>query len=569
MTQQQEPSDGHDWVARTADTVLAEADLRAPGRPVVCASGISPSGPIHLGNLRELMVPHLVADEIRRRGRECVHLLSWDDYDRLRRVPAGMPREFAEHVGRPLSGVPDPDGGYPSWAERFKAPVRAAMAALGIEVHEISQTERYTSGAYTDQILRALDERARIDAILGQYRTKERAADPDGSSEADPAGAGRSSPETYYPYKAYCHRCGRDTTGIDAYDRAGARIAYTCASCDYRGEVDLRGGNSGKLVWKADWPMRWAYEHVTFEPAGADHSSPGSSFTVGSQIVRDVYGAEPPVYLGYAFVGGSGMAKMSSSTGGVPTPVDALRILEAPILRWLYTRRLPSQAFTIGFGAEVTRLYDEWDRLRSRVADGTAASWESVVLTRSTGTAQHALPAPEHPVPFRVLASLLDITGGDDAQLERILRSVDAASADVRLADVEPRLGLARAWVAEQVPASDRTHVRTEADQAMLASLAADDLAALELLLEGLAADWSLDGLTRLVYSVPKLRLGLTADAAPTPEVKQAQKSFFRLLYRLLVGAERGPRLPTLLLSIGEERVRALLGGVRQPVLDE
>ena len=56
----------------------------------MCASGLSPSGPIHLGNLREVMTPHLVADEIRRRGRDCVHLISWDDYDRFRRVPGSV-----------------------------------------------------------------------------------------------------------------------------------------------------------------------------------------------------------------------------------------------------------------------------------------------------------------------------------------------------------------------------------------------------------------------------------------------------------------------------------------------
>src|SRR4051794_7318250 len=81
---------GGDWVARLADEVVAEADRRAAGRTIVCASGISPSGPIHLGNLREVLTPHLVADEIRRRGRDVVHLLSWDDYDRFRRVPAGI-----------------------------------------------------------------------------------------------------------------------------------------------------------------------------------------------------------------------------------------------------------------------------------------------------------------------------------------------------------------------------------------------------------------------------------------------------------------------------------------------
>src|SRR4051794_5042619 len=79
-----------DWVARLADEVIAEADRRAPGVTIVCASGISPSGPIHLGNLREVLTPHFVADEIRRRGRDVVHLLSWDDFDRFRRVPAGI-----------------------------------------------------------------------------------------------------------------------------------------------------------------------------------------------------------------------------------------------------------------------------------------------------------------------------------------------------------------------------------------------------------------------------------------------------------------------------------------------
>ena len=80
------------------------------GQAVVVASGLSPSGPIHLGNLREVMVPHLVADEIRRRGVECVHILSWDDFDRLRKVPADVDPSWAEHVGKPLTSVPAPPG---------------------------------------------------------------------------------------------------------------------------------------------------------------------------------------------------------------------------------------------------------------------------------------------------------------------------------------------------------------------------------------------------------------------------------------------------------------------------
>src|SRR5690606_31388732 len=154
-------------------------ERRAPGGPIVCASGLSRSGPIQLGDLREVMTPHLVADEIRRRGHACVHLLSWDDYDRFRRVPAGVDPSWAEHIGKPLSRVPAPPGSpHPNWAAHFRAPMDRAMIDLGIQVRGISQTEMYTSGAYRDQILLAMRERSRIDAILDKYRTRGRGPSP-------------------------------------------------------------------------------------------------------------------------------------------------------------------------------------------------------------------------------------------------------------------------------------------------------------------------------------------------------------------------------------------------------
>src|SRR5262249_14600566 len=156
--------------SRFADEVIAEAERRAPGKTIVCASGLSPSGPIHLGNLREVMTPHLVADEIRRRGLPVEHVLSWDDYDRFRRGTAGPAPARAAHIGRPLTSVPPPPGSpHSSWAEHFKVPMAAALADLGVEFRPISQTQMYTSGAYTEQILTAMRERARIDAILDRY----------------------------------------------------------------------------------------------------------------------------------------------------------------------------------------------------------------------------------------------------------------------------------------------------------------------------------------------------------------------------------------------------------------
>jgi len=68
-----------------------------------------------------------------------------------------------------------------------------------------------------------------------------------------------------------------------------------------------------------------------------------------------------------------------------------------------------------------------------------------------------------------------------------------------------------------------------------------------------------LSGLTDLMYRIPKIVRGLPADAAPTDELKQAQRSFFVALYTLICDSDTGPRIPTLLLSIGQQRARMLL----------
>ncbi|MFF7703949.1 lysine--tRNA ligase [Streptomyces lydicus] len=577
-----------DWVSRFADEVIAEAERRAAGKVasgasapvIVCASGLSPSGPIHLGNLREVMTPHLVADEIRRRGYAVRHLISWDDYDRYRKVPAGVPgvdASWAEHIGKPLTSVPAPAGSsYPNWAEHFKAAMADALAEMGVEYDGISQTEQYTAGTYREQILHAMKHRGQIDAILGQYRTKKapakksqkpvdeaelEAAEGSGAAGEDDGSSGAAG---YFPYKPYCGGCDKDLTTVTSYDEETTELAYTCSECGFAETVRLSEFNRGKLVWKVDWPMRWAYEGVIFEPSGVDHSSPGSSYVVGGQIVREIFDGEQPIGPMYAFVGISGMAKMSSSKGGVPTPGDALKIMEAPLLRWLYARRKPNQSFKIAFDQEIQRLYDEWDKLAAKVADGAAQPADEAAYLRAVGTAAGPLPTTPRPLPYRTLASVVDVTAGHDEQTLRILGELDPANPVTSLDETRPRLDRAEYWITTQVPADQRTIVRDEPDAELLKSL--DDTArdSIRLLLEGLDSHWSLDGLTHLVYGVPKVQAGFAADATPKelpPEIKVAQRTFFALLYHLLVGRDTGPRLPTLLLAVGADRVRKLLGG--------
>ncbi len=553
-----------DWVTRAADDAIRHAG--GTGRRITCASGASPSGPVHLGNLREFLTVHFVAEEIRSRGIEVRHLHSWDDYDRFRKVPAGVDASWSEHIGRPLSAVPDPWECHDSWAEHFKAPLRAALTQLGVEMEEVSQTERYRAGAYTDEILTAVRHRDEIEAVLARFRTKQAAPAPESEQEAaaledsvadedEPAGTGNLA---RFPYRPYCRECGRDTTEVTAYDDDSTELSYTCSACGFAGVTNLASQSEGKLVWKVDWPMRWSVEGVDFEPGGVDHASPGSSYTVGKELVRDVYGARAPSFVGYSFVGVAGMAKMSSSRGGVPTAADALRVLEAPVLRWLYVRRQPKQAFNIDFGPEVVRLYDEWDSLGRKAADPERRDAQVLAFERASATAAAGrLATPRVVVPFRVLSSVADVTAGSAEQIGRIVEHVGHAHESVD--DLEPRLGRAMTWTAEFVAPEDRTTVRGTPDAERLAALDDDEQLWLAQLLDRLPDQLDLDPVTALVYGVPKLTRGLGLDDAPTEQVKADQKKFFGLLYRLLVDAERGPRLPTLFVALGAEKVRTLL----------
>ncbi len=560
-------STSQDWVATLADEVIAAARKEDPdeGRTIVCASGLSPSGPIHLGNLREVLTPHLVADEIRRRGIPCEHLISWDDFDRFRRVPKGVEGiddSWAAHVGKPLTAVPAPRGSeHANWAEHFTAPMVAALETLGVPFRGISQTQMYTSGAYVEPTLLAMRERGRIDEVLSRFRTK-KDAEPAGDAGVDlddDAGGGSASGE-YFPYKPYCGACGTDDTTITAYDDATTEMTFTCA-CGSSETVLLREFTRGKLVWKVDWPMRWAYEGVDFEPSGVDHSSPGSSYEVGGLLVSEVFGGHQPIGPMYAFVGISGQAKMSSSKGGVPTPSSALEVFEVPLLRWLYARRRPNQAIKVAFDAELQRLYDEWDAMTRKVAAGTTGAIEALGHTRAVSTAERTLPTTPQPVSFRTLTSVVDVTTGDPEQLGRILSGLVASGPEdpVTLDDLRPRLDCAEHWVEHYMPEESHTRLLAAPDAELLASLDDTDRESLRLLLEGLEQDWSLEGLTTLVYGVPKVQAGLPPDTKPTDELKAAQRRFFVLLYRLLVGSDTGPRLPTLLLAAGPESVRALV----------
>ncbi len=402
-----------------------------------------------------------------------------------------------------------------------------------------------------EQIRQALRQRLEIFDILAEHQTLQ--------------GQQTSVDErrrVYYPFKVYCEHCHKDTTRIIAYDDVSATISYTCEACAYSGAFSLFEKVEGKLVWKVDWPMRWSVEQVDFEPGGEDHSSPGSSYTVGQRIVKDIYNFRAPSFVGYAFVGMGGRTKISSSVGTSATVSSALEIIEPAILRWLYTRRANNQAFDIDYGQGLLRLYDEWDSLVRQISKGTVNEINNRLFERATRTSSEEIVYTRHAVPFSLLTSVIDVTQGNEQQVLRIISQhlPAAQELDAVRAQLEPRFSCALNWVANYLPDDERTHILTDFDAEAYAQLTSIDRASVQMLAASLDTAWDLAALTDLMYGIPKRVRGLALDMPPNDELKQAQRSFFIAIYSLICGRDTGPRIPTLLLSIGKDRTRLLLG---------
>lgn len=536
------------WSEREAERVLAHASGRRLTQPWVCASGISPSGPIHLGNLREVFTTHLVVQALRAQGLPAVHWHSWDDYDRLRKLPAGIDPGFAQHIGRPLALVPDPHGECESYADYYIQQFSASLTRLGVQMQEVRQSQQYRSGYYNQSIRLAMRERAQIFSILEAQRTAGRLGEPAGERM-----------RAYYPFQVYCQGCGRDETQITAYEEPS--LQYRCR-CGHSGEMSLAEGQpiSGKLSWKVDWPMRWAYEQVDYEPAGEDHHAPSGSFTVGRELVK-LFDWHAPASTVYSFVSLTGAkGKMSGSAGTAATPEHALRYLEPSVIRWLYIRRLPSQSFPIDLSAPgVLRLTEEWDRFCALADSPEGTPVQRAELKACLSGSTGPLPLTRRPLGFRLMAAAADLSQGERETSRALLEQHLPEGERVSLEELEPRLSLVLNYL-ELLPREQRTLVCGEFNQSAWDTLEELTREQVRLLRTELTSDWSLDGLTALVYAVPKLSLGLPRDHPPTPELKLAQREFFKALYTLLCQSENGPRLPTLLLSIGPERALRLLG---------
>ncbi|RBQ24829.1 MAG: Lysine--tRNA ligase [Methanocorpusculum sp. MCE] len=491
------------WADAKAAQVAADA-------PQLIATGITPSGPIHLGNMREVMTGDMIYKALLTRGVEAELVYIADDFDPLRKVSPFLSDEYQKYIGWPVSDIPCPCGKHKSYAEHFLDPFLSAIEELDIHPRIIRTSEAYRSGMFTEQIKEALIHAEEIKDILERV-------------------SGRKLEEGWTPYYPICCSCGTiSRAAILSHDIENHTVTYKCP-CGHEGVSDYSKGE-GKLVWRVDWPMRWSVHGVTVEPFGKDHASPGGSYDTGKIITKEIFGYNAPVPVTYEWISLKGKGEMHSSKGVVLTIRDMLDVVPPEVLRYLIAKTKPDKTIAFDPGMGLLRLIDEYDK--------AAVAGESREYELSK------IASPQTTIPFRHMVTVVQIARTDDAVFDILKRSgYEIVDKDAVL----DQANRAKVWLERYAP-EDAKFALAES----LPEVAANEKPEVKAAVVAYAkivtdADWKADVLHNAIY-----------DAAQAAGV--TGKDVFTGIYRAFLGADQGPRLGWFLEALGrEETLKRLL----------
>lgn len=523
------------WADITANRIIKDCGDK---EVYTLASGITPSGVVHFGNFRETITVDMVARALRDRGKKVRFFFSWDDYDTFRKIPKNMPKqeELTKYLFHPIVDTPDPFGRDESYAAHHEKNYEGQLHRVDIYPEPIYQAEKYKNGHYKDGIRTALKNRDAIVAILNKHRTEPLA-------------------DSWMPISVYCEKCNRDKTDSNVKYDGDHHLSYTCDLCHHQGTLDLNTTSLVKLPWRVDWPMRWVYEKVDFEPGGKDHSSEGGSFSTAKEIVG-IFGGKAPLYLQYEFVsikGGAG--KMSSSSGEVVTLEDVLKIYEPEIIRWIFASYRSNVEFSISFDLDVLKTYEDFDR-QERLAFGVEAGNEGKVAIAKRVYQLSTVGGMPDTMPFqpslRHLCNVLQTHDGNIEKAKDFYKDEIKNERDQRR--FLERSQCALYWIENYAPEDfkfslNKTPVPLEMDETQKIFLSKLKAYITEHF-DSIKDDKELH--EKIYEFINELK---AKDESLDPG------HLFSILYKILISKEKGPKLASFIRLIGKDKVLELLSG--------
>ncbi len=518
------------WLDMVASRVVQrEEKLQRKVDVLRTESGLGASGIPHVGSLGDVIRAYGVKLALETQGRRSEFIAFSDDLDGLRKVPAGMPDSLKKYIGHPVSSIPDPYNCHESYAVHMNSLLKDGMDKCGVEYLFHSATEDYRNGVFLEQTRKILASAERVGRIVKEE-------------------VGQEKYTTTLPFFPICGSCGKIyTTRTLDFEEGTGKALYVCEGgaeirgqtlegCGYKGEANIKDGR-GKLPWKGEFAARWDALKINFEAHGKELTD---SVRVNDRICEEILGYPPPFHVRYELFLDKGGKKISKSKSilDVITPQTWFKYAPPTSLNLLMFKRITG-ARSIGV-EDIPTYVNELNQLEEVYFNLRKVSDEKE-LAKLRGLYEYAFflkppPAPRTHIPYNLLVYLLTIAPPEKRReyVEEKLREYGYLKNGLAT-DIEDEMNYAGNWAKDfQVISGTKIEISNPE------KLAIEDL-------------------TSIVRSESDERVLQNSIFNLAKKYALNPPDFFKLLYMILLGSPRGPRLGPYIKAMGSENVARAL----------
>jgi lysyl-tRNA synthetase class 1 len=509
------------WIDKLASELLErEKTLGRKTELLRVESGLGASGIPHIGSLGDAVRAYGIKLALENLGHKSELIAYSDDLDGLRKIPEGLPESLEEHIAKPVSLIPDPYGCHDSYGMHMSSILLDGLDQVGIKYKFRRAIDTYKQGLLKDQIHIILENSVKIGEKISEL-------------------VGQEKYQKYLPYFPVCANCNRlYTAEATEYIPNEKRVKYTChdteissksiKGCGHVGEADITK-DLGKLAWKVEFAARWNAFDIRFEAYGKDIMD---SVKVNDWVSDEILRFPHPHHVKYEMFLDKGGKKISKSLGNVITAQKWLEFGSPKSILLLLYKRITG-ARELGF-EDIPSLMNEYNELED-IYFGRIKVDNQAKMIKSKGIYEYVnlLDPPKQStthVNYRLVAELTKIFKED--RTERVMKKLlDYGVIKKPEPEIEKLIELAGNF-SNEFDHQEKTQVEI------------DDTTkkALKILVKALDAEQEPEDIQNTIYQIAK-----SNDIQP--------KDFFRILYQIILGTSRGPKIGPFISDIGRRQV--------------
>ncbi|MBA2267765.1 MAG: lysine--tRNA ligase [Nitrosopumilus sp.] len=550
------------WIDKIAYTIVErERKLGRSTANINVESGLGASGIPHIGSMGDAVRAYGISLALQNLGYSSELIAFSDDLDGLRKVPAGLPEWLENHICKPVSTIPDPFGNcHDSYGQHMSRLLLEGLDSTGLKYTFKSGTQTYKSGILTDQIHTILSNSKLIGDKIAES-------------------TGQQKYMKFLPYFPICENCNRlyVANSIEYLENERA-VTYSCTGntigkkliqgCGHTGQVKIDSGN-GKLAWKVEFAARWQAFDIKFEAFGKDIMD---SVKINDWISDEILKFNHPLHAKYEMFLDKGGKKISKSAGNVLTPQMWLKYgTPESLLLLLYKRISGTRHVSID---DIPTLMDEYD-LFEDVFFGKVKEPNDSKRLKINGVYEyinHLRPPADDSssihIPYRILIQQANLFKNQILESDLLLNTIFdrlkkyrlVKEEDIKKKDLIDKINLAVNWVGDFSGLTDDEGEDGDGDGGRGSEKLAISSIQKEVILK-IGND-----LTSLASNITNKNKDIKSQDDLAQEVQTIifnnaknnnlqPKEIFRLLYKILINAEKGPRLGNYIVDLGIDNV--------------